>query len=73
MIERGEHLRFSFESRHAIRIVGDRRQQDLDGDVAIELRIAGAIHRAHAAFTKCCEDFECAQAYTWREGRHQAC
>ena len=36
MIERREDLCFATETREAVRIVRDVRQQDLDGDVAIE-------------------------------------
>ena len=50
MIERGERLRFTLEARQAIRIVRKRFGQDLDRDVAIQFRIAGAVHLAHAAF-----------------------
>jgi hypothetical protein len=70
MIEGGEHLRFAFEPGEAVRIVGDRRQENLDGDVTIEPRVAGAIHRAHSAFTECCEDFECAQAGARGQRQH---
>ena len=47
--QRGEHLRFAAEPREAIGIVGDGRQQHFDRDVAIQLRIARAIHLAHPA------------------------
>ena len=57
MIERRQHLRFAREAREAIRIVSDSRQQHLDRDVAIQLRIAGAIHLAHASGAEGGEDF----------------
>jgi hypothetical protein len=41
MIERREHLRFTTEAREAIGIVGNGWQQDLDGDLAIQLRVEG--------------------------------
>ena len=41
MIEGGEHLRFTREARQAIGIVGEGRQQDLDRDVALQLRVEG--------------------------------
>ncbi len=62
MIQRRQHLRFAAESREAIRIVGDRRQQHLDRDVAIQLGIARAIHLAHAAGAEGGEDFVRAEA-----------
>ncbi len=48
MIEGREHLRFTLEALHAEDILGERRRENLDGDVAAELRIGGAIH-GHAA------------------------
>jgi hypothetical protein len=57
MIQRRQHLRFATEARQTIRIVGDRRQQHLDRHVAIQLRIARAIHLAHPAGTERRHDF----------------
>ena len=50
VIQRGERLGLAREPREAIRIVRERLGQHLDGHVAVELRIARAIHLAHAAF-----------------------
>ena len=49
VIQRREHLRFALEAREPIRIARDRCRQDFDRDVAIQLRVAGAIDFAHAA------------------------
>ena len=49
MIERGEHLRLALEAREAIGIGGERLGQDLDRDVAPELRVARAVDLAHPA------------------------
>ena len=49
MIQRREHLRFALEPREPIRIGRERLRQDLERDVAIQPRVAGAIHLAHAA------------------------
>jgi hypothetical protein len=43
MIEGGEQLRLSLEPRKTVRIDGKQLRQDLQRDVAIELRIARAI------------------------------
>jgi len=43
MVERGEHLGFTAESRDALGIVGERRRQDLQRDVSTELGVFGAI------------------------------
>jgi hypothetical protein len=57
VIERCQCLRFAFEARHVLRIVGQRRGQYFDGDVAIQLAVARAIYLAHAARTDRCDDF----------------
>ena len=48
MVERREQLRLTFEPGQPVRITGEPVGEDLDGDVAIELRVARAIHLAHA-------------------------
>ena len=52
MVECGEHLRFAFEASQAIAVVGQMLRQDLDGDVALQLRVARAIDLAHATPTR---------------------
>lgn len=49
MIERGQHLRLTFESREAIGIECKRFRQDLERDISIKLRVARAVHLTHAA------------------------
>ncbi len=49
MIERGERLRFALEARETLGVIGERRRQNLQGHVAAELRVAGAIDLAHPA------------------------
>ena len=49
MIQRRERLRFALEPREPLGIGGERLGQDLDRDVATELRVARAIDLAHAA------------------------
>ena len=62
MIQRRERLRFAREPREPIGIVRERVRQDLDRDVAIQLRVARAIHLAHAAFADLRGDFVDAEA-----------
>jgi hypothetical protein len=57
MIQRGQYLRFALKARHILRIVSQRRGEDFDGDVAIQLTIAGAVDFAHPAGAEGCEDF----------------
>ena len=49
MVERRENLRFALESRETVGIGREGIREDLERDVAIEPRIARAIHLAHAA------------------------
>ena len=57
MIERCEQSCFAFEARHAIGVRRERRQQDLQRDVAPKLGVARAIHFAHAAGPEERDDF----------------
>jgi hypothetical protein len=49
VIQRGEQVRFTFEPREPLGIVGQRFGQDFEGDVATELRVACPINLSHAA------------------------
>ena len=49
MVERGQHLRLALEACEAIGIERERVGDDLQRDVATELRIARAIDLAHPA------------------------
>src|SRR5262249_14992517 len=58
VIERCERLRLALEPRDAIGVVRQALRQDLDRDVAIEARIASAIHLAHSTFADLGKDLE---------------
>ena len=62
MIQRREGLGFAREPCEPVGVARERVGQDFDRDVAIELRIARAIHLAHAAGTNGGEDFVRAEA-----------
>jgi hypothetical protein len=49
MVDGGEQPRLALEAGEAIRIAGERRRQHLDGHVAAQPRVAGAIHLANPA------------------------
>ena len=49
VIERREQPRLALEAGEAVAVAGDRRRQDLDGNITLKTRIAGAIHTAHPA------------------------
>jgi hypothetical protein len=51
MVQRRQRLRFPREPRETLGVVREQRRQDFDRDVTIQLRVAGAIHLAHPAFT----------------------
>ena len=56
VVERCQQLRLAPEAGQPIRIGGKRTWQDLQGDVAIELGVAGPIHLAHTAGAKDADD-----------------
>ena len=68
MIQRRERLRFALETRQAIGIVGERVRQNLDRDLASQLRVARAIHLAHAAGTEYRDDLIRAEARAEGQG-----
>jgi hypothetical protein len=49
VVRRREHFRLALKPRQAIRLTGEGVRQDLDGDVALQPRIARARYLAHAA------------------------
>ena len=50
MVERGQDAGFALEPCETVRIGGERLRQDLDRDVAIELRVTRPVDLPHAAF-----------------------
>ena len=56
MVEGGEDLGFAREPRQPVRIARKPIRQNFDRDVTIQLRVARAIHLAHAARAKGRED-----------------
>ena len=69
MVERSEHLRLALEPRETIRILCERVREDLQRDLAVQLRIARAIHLAHAAGADGGEDFVRAEASAGLNGQ----
>ena len=61
IVQRRQRLRFAPESGKTFRVTREGVWQDFDGHVAPELRIARAIHLAHAAFTNESGDLEGAE------------
>ena len=52
MVERCQHPRFTPEARNSVRIACETRRKDLDGNLAIQLRVAPEIDLAHPAATQ---------------------
>ena len=52
MVERGKNLRLAPEAGHSFGVLRNGRRQDLDSSVAVQPRVACAVHLAHSAFTK---------------------
>src|SRR3954464_940004 len=57
MIERGQQFGFPLKPGDPAGVAGEHLRQDLDGDFAAKLRVARAIHLAHAAGADGVEDF----------------
>ena len=70
MIQRGERLRFALEPRDPLGIGREQLGQDLDRDVAIELRVARAVDLAHPARAEGGENLVRSEASAGRK-RHE--
>ena len=57
MVQRPGGASFLLETTEPVRIGRKRRRENLDGDVAAEAFVLGAIHLAHAAFPERGEHF----------------
>jgi len=57
VVDARQQLRFAFEARHAPGVRGKSLGQHFDGDVAIQLGVAGAIYLSHAARADGGQDF----------------
>ena len=64
MIERGQGLRLAAESLQAVGVRGHPGGENLEGDLAPQLGVRGAIHLAHAAFAQLGEDAVVAEGPT---------
>ena len=61
MVQAAGRSRFLLEAAAPIRIVHERRRQDFDGDVALQLMIAGPIDFTHAPGAEGAQDLEAAE------------
>src|SRR5262245_46308533 len=68
MIQRGEYLSLAPEANESIGISRDGVREDFQRDVAIELRVAGAVDLAHTAGADLRGDFVWAEASARSQG-----
>jgi hypothetical protein len=68
MVDRRERFCFAAEARDAFFITRELGRQDLQGNIAIEFRIARAIHLAHSAGAERAGDRVRADAGALRQG-----
>ena len=57
MIQRGEYFRFALKARESVVIGRHCRRQDLDRDLALQLRVGRPVDLSHAAFANLRGDF----------------
>ena len=57
MIQRGEYFRFALKARESVVIGRQCRGQDLDRDLALQLRVCRPVDLSHAAFANLRGDF----------------
>src|SRR5258706_15580199 len=62
MIQRGEYFRFALKARESVVIGRQCRRQDLDRDLALQLRVCRPVDLSHAAFANLRGDFVDAEA-----------
>jgi hypothetical protein len=72
MIQRGYGTRLLLEATQAIGVGGEGSRQNLDGDIASQAEIAGAIDFAHSAGADQCNKFVGSEFGTRSEG-HEVC
>ena len=69
MVERREGLGFALETRDALGIRREGLGKDLDGHLAAEGRVGGAVDLPHPAFADPGGDFVDAKPGTWGQGQ----
>jgi hypothetical protein len=56
MVQRGEGTGLPIEAGQPLGVLRNRRRQDLDGDLAVEVRVGRPVHLAHSTFAKLVDD-----------------
>ena len=73
MLHRSGGTRLHQEALAALRIVDERRRDHLDGDVAIEIELAGTVNDSHAARTDDRLDATLSKQRAWNQDAHLFC
>ena len=68
MVQRGQRPGLAFEPRQPFRVVGEMVGQYLDGHLAPERRVLGAIHLSHAARAEWGDHFVGTETRAWGQG-----
>ena len=71
MIERAEYFGFPLKALEPFRIGGDVRRKQFQRNLSLQLRIAGAVHLAHATRAKRGDDVIGAETSPQREWHAQ--
>src|SRR5262245_58304491 len=69
MIQRGQDFGFALKTSEPIVVSRERRRQDLDGDLALQLRVGRAKDLPHAPFANWRRDFVDAETGAGSEGQ----
>ena len=70
VVQRPDRPRFAVEPLAQLRVVGEDRREDLDGDRAVEPGVAGPVHLSHPAGPDWGNYLGRAQPGPWRERHH---
>ncbi len=70
VVQLGQQLRLALEAGEALLVLGEGGGEDLDGDLALQLRVGGAKDLAHAALAELAGNLVGAEASARGEGRH---
>src|SRR5262245_38790527 len=68
MTQLGGAARLAQEAVDVLALADDHRPRDLEGDDAIELRVAGLPHDPHAALAQRCDQLEAAEPAAFTRG-----
>ncbi len=64
VVQRGEKLGFTLKASQAFGIGGEVLGENLDGDIAVKLRIPRPIHLSHAALAERFKDLVMTEGFT---------